>query len=1073
MNRLLSIGLVTCALLGPPALAQTSVDTTADGNDGECALDCTLREAVAVTSSGGTVAIPPGTYSLALGEISIAKDLTLEGSGPRNTVVDGNGLGRVFNVGAGVVILSDLSIVNGSSFAGGGVVINAAELTIERCTLSSNTAVGLSFGGGILNSGSLTLIDSTLHENEGGFGAGGLSNGGGGTASLQNSTVSANTTPNGGGGIENSGDLTLNNCTLTSNTASVGGGIRSTGGTVSIANSIVAGNQASGSGPDCSGTLDSDGHNLILDISSCSVIGDTTGNVIGADPLLGFLQDNGGPTDTHSLLATSPAADAGNPALPGSGGTACLAADQRGVSRPVGAQCDVGAFEDDDADDDGVVESADNCPTIFNPGQADCDSDGVGDACDPDAVGLIADVPPLKLSGPMTAGGSVVQWRLFSLDSPWLVYRADQDTDEMFELYSVPIDGSAPAGKISGSLVAGGDVVEFVISPDLSTVVYKADQDTDETFELYGAPIDGSAAAVKLNDTMVSGGDISVFLNRFRISPDGSTVVYVADQDIDGVEDLYSVPIDGSSLPVKLNDTVTAHQADFFLISPDSSTVVFEDLANGAINEIYSVPIDGSSLPTKLNDPLTGEEDTNEFKISPDGTWVVYGAFQDGLFQLYAVPIDRTSAPVTLNGAGQEVFSDFFIEDASLRVVYLETGNSSLHSVAIDGLAAPTQLNQALGVDQFIDDRILLDGFGGSVTYAIVTFDSMSNQSTTEIYSVPITGGGSIRLNGSLPPPGSSSERGVTGFTMLDDSVVYRADQDTADQFELYSVPVGGGTPTKLSGTMIPAADIATWWIDSAAATYVADRETDEVFELYAVPILGGENARISGPLTTGGDVVSLAPVDRGRRVVYQADQEVDGVFNLYSTIRVLDTDGDGLLDGCDCADADGDGLGNGNLDNLGCIDAGTDTDDRDAAVCADTDSDGCEDCLAGSFDPTADGLDTDVDGICDLGDNCPEGFNPAQGPAVFPQTFLATGSDVFSWDDPTDIEFVRGDLAGVTSYSTNDGEGLAAISSLTDETVPTQGSGFYYLVKLGGSCTVGSWQSSVGAEPGRDLALP
>ncbi len=63
------------------------------------------------------------------------------------------------------------------------------------------------------------------------------------------------------------------------------------------------------------------------------------------NPLLGPLANNGGPTQTHALLAGSPAIDAGNPATPGSGGNACEATDQRGYARPAGLACDIGAYE--------------------------------------------------------------------------------------------------------------------------------------------------------------------------------------------------------------------------------------------------------------------------------------------------------------------------------------------------------------------------------------------------------------------------------------------------------------------------------------------------------------------------------------------------------------------------------------------------------------------------------------------------------------------------------------------------------------------------------------------------------
>lgn len=95
----------------------------------------------------------------------------------------------------------------------------------------------------------------------------------------------------------------------------------------------------------------SEGYNLIADTTNCTITGDTTGNILNVDPELDILADNGGPTETMHPLAGSPLLDAGNPATPGSGGTACEATDQRGVSRPqdgtgdTSAVCDIGAVE--------------------------------------------------------------------------------------------------------------------------------------------------------------------------------------------------------------------------------------------------------------------------------------------------------------------------------------------------------------------------------------------------------------------------------------------------------------------------------------------------------------------------------------------------------------------------------------------------------------------------------------------------------------------------------------------------------------------------------------------------------
>ncbi len=112
---------------------------------------------------------------------------------------------------------------------------------------------------------------------------------------------------------------------------------------MTLANTSIADNQT---GSDCRSPVESRGHNLVGDGCLCTTTGDLVGTVSEPiDPLLGELRDNGGPTLTHALLPGSPAIDAGNPAPPGTVGTACPATAQRGVARPQGPRCDIGAFE--------------------------------------------------------------------------------------------------------------------------------------------------------------------------------------------------------------------------------------------------------------------------------------------------------------------------------------------------------------------------------------------------------------------------------------------------------------------------------------------------------------------------------------------------------------------------------------------------------------------------------------------------------------------------------------------------------------------------------------------------------
>jgi hypothetical protein len=83
----------------------------------------------------------------------------------------------------------------------------------------------------------------------------------------------------------------------------------------------------------------------------------------------------------------------------------------------------------------------------------------------------------------------------------------------------------------------------------------------------------------------------------------------------------------------------------------------------------------------------------------------------------------------------------------------------------------------------------------------------------------------------------------------------------------------------------------------------------------------------------------------------------------------------------------------------------------------------------------------------------------------------VATDPTTFSWVLPVDIVYVKGELTGVSGYEVESSGLLLSATSVTDASLPSSGAGFWYLVKP--VCFVGSWQSEVGAEPGRDEALP
>jgi CSLREA domain-containing protein len=277
-----------------------------------------------------------------------------------NSTVSGNSAtggpgGGVTNYG--VLTLTNSTVSgNNSSAQCGGLYNGSGTTTLTNSTVSGNSAFA---GGGICNNPlhTVTLISSTVSGNNttnGGDGAGILNDG---TITMTNSTVSGNHSVGSGGGILNnpSSHITLINCTVSSNTAIAssnagGGGIYNVG-TTNLKNTMVANNTINnGTGFDLKGTFNSEDYNLIGIPAGASFTGTTTHNIMGVDPLLGSLMNNGGRTFTQGLLYNSPALDAGDDCVTqaahcGDPNIPQLTTDQRGQPRLAGAHVDIGAYE--------------------------------------------------------------------------------------------------------------------------------------------------------------------------------------------------------------------------------------------------------------------------------------------------------------------------------------------------------------------------------------------------------------------------------------------------------------------------------------------------------------------------------------------------------------------------------------------------------------------------------------------------------------------------------------------------------------------------------------------------------
>jgi hypothetical protein len=283
-----------------PVVTVTNTDDAGPGS---------LRQAILDAEPGSTIqfdaAVAGQTIALSTGPLLIDKSLTIEGSAPNGMTISGSLVDKVIVTSSSTdVTLRNLSIVDGKSTSPGGGILAGGNLTLDHSLVANNEAVGKGGGGILLNNAASTLV-------------------------LLNSTVSENVSL-AGGGIFAVGYVVSRNSTIVGNVAvAEGGGLLADA--VSLRNTIIANNTAD-TRANCSVLVSSSAY-FGTNISNDA----TCGFGLVADPVIGPLAANGGPTRTHALLISSPAID---------GGTACTeASDQRYVARPQGSSCDVGAFE--------------------------------------------------------------------------------------------------------------------------------------------------------------------------------------------------------------------------------------------------------------------------------------------------------------------------------------------------------------------------------------------------------------------------------------------------------------------------------------------------------------------------------------------------------------------------------------------------------------------------------------------------------------------------------------------------------------------------------------------------------
>jgi hypothetical protein len=292
-----------------------------------------------------------GTIELIDGALPITDDVVIVGPGAAVITISGRNTSRILQMGNAaseplVVTISGLTLTQGNAGdldSGGAVEMTNGVLQLRGMTIAGNVARE---GGGISAHGRLIVDDSTISGNiaSGGFGGAGIFVDSGTVLTVTNSTISSNICGVFGGGISIRGisDVQIRSSTIAFNGAfsSNGGGIIVNPGASVLLQSTIVANNTFGMGSDIVGTVTAT--NCLVQITTSTAFAPgSTANITGLDPKLAPLGNYGGPTQTHALLAGSPALNAG-------GNVAVTATDQRGpgFARVVGPAMDIGAFED-------------------------------------------------------------------------------------------------------------------------------------------------------------------------------------------------------------------------------------------------------------------------------------------------------------------------------------------------------------------------------------------------------------------------------------------------------------------------------------------------------------------------------------------------------------------------------------------------------------------------------------------------------------------------------------------------------------------------------------------------------
>ena len=508
----------------------------------------------------------------------------------------------------------------------------------------------------------------------------------------------------------------------------------------------------------------------------------------------------------------------------------------------------------------------------------------------------------------------------------------------------LPLIEATPPIQLNPNLGTNQNVTDFKISPDNEHVVYIADQNNDEVFELYSAKMDGSTPPVKLSiANPVTEGDV---LNIAGFSEDGERVLYSADQVTDEVDEIFSIKLDGTS---RLRVTPTASGPVNLItmtVLPEDNRILYVARTGSSFSpsdDLFSVMLDGSSLQ-RLTDnfPVSAARSLQDLRFSKDGSKVAYGVRVNDDRMLYVASTNgsETALRVDGNGNGQDLIADYSISNDNAHVVYLanqdSTNNFELYSAPTSGAGgAAIKLNLTLPPSVNVREYRINTLNSSFVYYIAEQFE----EKREEVFSVPISGGTPSRLSPEVeqesdasftsrrgdilsyrfidraPSPDLLTLRGISQATntpilisertaLVDFSVIQESNSGRHITFivreagislrTLFSLTTRANATNDRTLISEKMSNIFSNYVrsissDDRVVVYATDNfDVADTQNLFATSLTRGQPTRITPDLPSGSQITDAQISNNTMHVVYRADQSTVGQFNLYSSTLTI-----------------------------------------------------------------------------------------------------------------------------------------------------------------------------------------